>query len=199
LSICLRAQELNVTGFGGYTLQQKMNFSTATVYVRSNAHYGLSVEAVSSSGVGLELLYQRQQTQAPVYDKSTPEVLLTSKNDLTLSYYMLNPVVYIKTSSSIKPYLAAGIGIASLDMDAANVSGSRTISETQTKFTWDAKIGARFLLSPVVSLKVQAHFYAIANVNGQGIYYTETSNTQLDQFGFTGGICYIFFKPKPKL
>jgi opacity protein-like surface antigen len=195
----LRAQELYITGLGGYTFQNTINLNDVVIHVRNSAHYGVSLEGVSEQGVGLEFLYQRQQTHAPVYSKSSPEELLTSKDDVTVSYFMLNPVIYIKASPTIKPYLGLGIGVGLLDTDAATASGNKAYSSSQTKFTWDAKAGVRFSLSQVFSVKVQTQVYGVSNVNGQGLYYAEASSFWLYQFGFSAGVCYRFFKSKPKL
>jgi opacity protein-like surface antigen len=193
-----RGQELIVTGFGGYTFQNKIAFSTVDCYIRNSAHYGISLEGINQEGIGLELLYQRQETHAPVYTKS-PSELLTSKDNLTISYFMLNSNFYFHPKPTLSPYLGFGVGICLLNTDAAAVSNNITYSTSQTKFTWDAKLGVKLNMSPKAAIKLQSQFYAIANVNGSGIYSAEATTAWAFQFGFTAGFCYQLCKAKPKL
>jgi opacity protein-like surface antigen len=199
LAFGAHGQALYVTGFGGYTFQNKIEFSTIDCYVRNSAHYGISLEGINQEGIGLELLYQRQETHAPVYTKASPAVQLTSKDNLTISYIMLNTIFYMHANPTLSPYLGLGIGVSLLNTDAASASNNLSYSHSQSKFTWDAKLGVRLNMSEKAAIKLQSQFYAIANVNGSGIYSAEATTAWAFQFGFTAGFCYRLCKAKPKL
>jgi len=205
LSVCISllahlstAQTISFTGFGGYTFQDKVSFSNAYGYIRESGHWGLSVEGINREGHGVELLFQHQSTRAPLYDYNSTIALNPEKNDLNISYLVLNGVGYLKNNSMIWPYGGLGFGAAFI-----NASGKDLIDEpydrSQTKFTWDIKAGIKIKTHSVVGIKIQAQLFSIVQASGGGFYtgsggsggYVSSFST-IYQFGLTGGLTFDF-------
>ena len=60
------SQHLSVNAYGGYTFDDKINFSNAHAFIKGGGMWGASIEGVNAQGSGLELLYQYQSTSVPV-------------------------------------------------------------------------------------------------------------------------------------
>ncbi len=189
-------QMLSFTGLGGYTFQDKVSYSNAYGYVNAGGHWGASVEGISKTGQGIELLYQQQPTHTPMYYYNSPTKINENSDQTTISYFMLNGVDYL-LKSRIQPYGGVGIGVALIDTKSYG---------SATKFSWDAKLGVRLKASSRISVKVQAQLYAILQAEG-GDFYTGSggsgvavnSTSSIYQFGFSGGICLNFEKKGPPM
>jgi hypothetical protein len=188
------AQTLSVTGYGGYTFQDKVSFSNAYGYVTDGGHWGVSAEGISRSGNGAEILYQQQNTRTPMYYYNSPgEQINKDADQATVSYIMLNGIRYLPRQK-IQPYGGLGLGIAILS--------SKSYS-SQTKFAWDAKIGAKLKASSRLGIKLQAQLYSIVQAAGGDFYagtggsgFSANSYSSIYQFGFSGGICLDFEKKR---
>ncbi len=185
-------QSVALTGYGGYTFQDKMTFGNAYGYLQESGHWGVSVEGINGQGRGIELLFQQQLTHAPLYYFAFPNVQINPGTDQsTVSYLMLNGVNHFM-EGSVQPYAGLGLGAAFIN----NKSYS-----SETRFAWDAKLGVNFKISPVVGIKVQAQLFSIVQASGGAFYVSQngsvvtvTSYSSIYQFGFSGGLCFDFAK-----
>lgn len=181
------AQEIGITGFGGYTFQDRLDFGNAYGYLKSGGHWGLSVEGIGRSGVGLELLYQQQNTKLPAYSNNG-DALNQGKEGAAVSYIMLNGLGYVKVNKMIRPYGGIGMGVAVLK---AKSSGN-----SETKMALDAKLGVKIKAAKNISFKVQTQLFYIVKAEGDGFIagagtgYVFNSHPDIFQFGLTGGICF---------
>lgn len=194
ISLLTSAQILSLTGFGGYTFRDKINFGNAYGYLNAAGHWGLSVEGIKPSGHAIELLFQQQRTHTPLYYYALPNNQInTNADQTTISYLMLNGVRYLMMPS-VQPYFGLGLGAAFID----NKSYS-----SETKFAWDAKLGVKFKASPMIGIKLQAQLFSVIQAAGGGFYYGTggsavviSSYSSIYQFGFSGGICLDFDKTR---
>ena len=187
----VKAQTISLTGFGGYTFQDKANFGNSNAYIQANGHWGLSVEGIYRTR-GLELLYQQQNTHVPVYFNATPNVQVNEgKDKLGISYILLNGLQYAEfPNSPLHPYGGLGAGLAIVSPQ----NGS-----SETAFAWDLKLGLKIKTKSVVGFKIQAQLASIVQAGAAGFYvgsggggFTFGGYSSIYQFGFTGGICFDF-------
>ena len=84
----LKAQHISLNAYGGYTFDDKSDFTNAYAHINGGFMWGLSVEGISESGGALELLYQHQQTDIPVH-ASAGDALLNLNNQAANISYLL--------------------------------------------------------------------------------------------------------------
>jgi opacity protein-like surface antigen len=187
VSIAGFSQHLSFNAFGGYTFRDRVDFSNAYAYVNAGGMWGVSVEGVGQHGAGLELLYQYQSTDIPVY-KYPSGIELSKNSSSVISYLLLNFEQYMLNNPKIQPYGGLGLG-------AAFYKGSDpTNSSSATKFAWDLKAGVKFKFSDAVGVKIGAQLLSSAQASGTYFYYgyAYTAYTSILQFGFTGGLVFDF-------
>src|SRR5688572_1599364 len=102
------AQSIALNVFGGYTFQDKVNFSAGYGIIEDGAHWGGSLEVAVKEYASAELLYQRMDTRALVYGSQT-----TAEGGLAINYIMLGGVKYVNPGGPLEPYggLAGGVAI----------------------------------------------------------------------------------------
>ena len=186
----LKAQYISVSAFGGYTFQDKLNFSDAYALIHAGGIWGVSAEGISHHGEALEVLYQYQSTSIPVYKYGVggnSDLLNPNDNTGVISYLLINGNKYFPVSPAIEPYFGIGAGIAFISADAGS-SGSN--------FAWDLKTGLKIHTSnKKVSFKIGAQLLSSLHQSGTyyyGPYYVYSAYTSALQFSFTGGITFDF-------
>lgn len=195
LTMASQAQVLSITGFGGYTFQDRVSFGNAYGYINAGGHWGVSMEGISPEGHGIELYFQQQRTHAPIYTYNAGVKLNPEKDNLTLSYIMLNGVMYHQISPTVQPYGGIGIGVGIIASDGKDISNN-PYSQTQTRFAWNTKMGVKIKTGSVVGIKLQAQLFSIIQASGGGFYVGSGSGAYVNsyssiwQFGFTGGLCF---------
>jgi hypothetical protein len=170
--------------FGGYTFQDKVNFSSGYGIVQDAAHWGGSVEIAVKDYMFAEILYQRQDTRAELYGPSG-----YGEGRLGLNYIMIGAVKYTIAGGPISPYggLAGGIGIFE----------GKDLSRNSTKFAFGLKAGVLFNVSDAIGIRVQGQMLTPVQGAGGGFYFGTggtgaaiSTYSSIYQFGVTGGIQY---------
>jgi opacity protein-like surface antigen len=141
-------------------------------------------------------------THGPLYDYNTNIALNGSKNDLNISYIMLNGVGYMKNNPMIWPYGGIGLGAAVINASGKDVLND-SYDRSETKFAWGIKGGVKIKTHSIVGIKLQAQLFSIVQASGGGFYtgtggsggYVSSFST-IYQFGFTGGISFDFERKK---
>lgn len=181
---------MSLTIFGGYTFQDRVDFSNAYGYVRANAHYGGSLEFFFNRMRALELVYQRMDTKAPAYSGYTGLQLNPESDKAALNYIMIGGVNYIPVSPIVKPYGGLDLGVCVL---------TNKEDYTATKFAVGGKIGVKIQAAQHVGIKLQAQLLSVVQGVGGGFYvgtggatYGVSTYSTLLQFGFTGGLAFDF-------
>jgi opacity protein-like surface antigen len=177
------SQHLSVNLYGGYTFRDKINFGNAYAYINAGGIYGASIEGVNAQGSGLEIQYQYQRTEVPLYLYPSNVQQNKSNPNGTISYILLNFEQYLMNNPKIQPYGALGLG-------AAFYTGS----SSSTKFAWDLKAGVKIKASDAVGVKIGAQLIGSAQATGTAWYYgyPYTTYSTILQFGFTGGLVFDF-------
>lgn len=183
------SQHLSVNLYGGYTFRDKINFGNYYAYINAGGIYGASVEGVNAQGTGVELLYQYQRTNIPLYSYTNPPIQQNSNTTATISYLLLNFEQYLMNNPKIQPYGGIGLGAAFY-----------TASSSSTKFAWDLKAGVKIKASNSVGIKIGAQLFGSAQATGSAFYspgfgyppYAYTTYATILQFGFTGGLVFDF-------
>ena len=188
----LQAQHISLNAYGGYTFQDKLSFSNSYALIHGGFMWGVSVEGVNAGGSGLELLYQYQTTDIPVYKySSSGDIPLTnSSNTSTISYLLLNGIHYLQNNPKVEPYFGLGLGAAFVKTQES--------SSSSTKFAWDVKTGVKIMASKSVGFKLGAQLISSLQQTGvsyyyvYGVPYAYESYSNIWQFGFTGGLVFNF-------
>lgn len=177
--------QLSLTGFGGYTFDDRFDLGGITGRIEGAGHWGVALEYATGAFTGIELLYQRMDTQVPFTWIGIEE----RRTNLALNYLLLGSTRYLPVSDAIWPYGGGSIGLA---ISSAN-------DETSTKFAWMVKLGAMFMPKSKVSIKAQAQLSSIVQGLGGGLYFgTGGSGVNINtfstiyQFGLTGGLVVHF-------
>jgi opacity protein-like surface antigen len=182
------SQHLSLNLYGGYDFRDKINFGNAYAYINGGGIYGASLEGVNAQGTGVELLYQYQRTNIPLYAYPGNNQL-NSNTTATISTILLNFEQYMTNNPSIQPYGGIGLGAAFI-----------TASSNSTKFAWDLKAGIKIKASSSVGVKIGAQLFGAAQATGTAFYspgfgypaYAYTTYATILQFGFTGGLVFDF-------
>jgi hypothetical protein len=191
VAACGYSQHLSVNAYGGYTFQDKIEFGNAYAYINAGGIWGVSVEGIGRHGSGLELLYQYQSTDIPVYKYPSGVQLNAGQTRTIISYLLLNFEQYWLPYSNVQPYGAVGLG-------AGFYSGDQATSST--KFAWDIKGGVKIKAGRTVGVKIGAQLLAADQATGTAFYYPGygyppyafTTYATILQFSFTGGLVFDF-------
>jgi hypothetical protein len=177
------SQHLSLNLYGGYTFRDKINFGNAYAYINGGGMFGASLEGVNAQGTGLELQYQYQRTNVPLYLWPSNDLQNGNNTTGTISYLLLNFEQYYMNNPKIQPYGGLGLGAAFF-----------TGSSSSTKFAWDIKAGVKFKASDAVGIKIGAQLLGSAQATGTAWYYgyPYTTYATILQFGFTGGLVFDF-------
>jgi opacity protein-like surface antigen len=182
------SQHLSLNLYGGYTFRDRINFGNAYAFINAGGIFGGSLEGVNAQGTGVELQYQYQRTNIPLY--SYPQnVQLNTNTTATISYLLLNFEQYLMNNPKIQPYGGIGLGAAFV-----------TASSNSTKFAWDLKAGVKIKAGNSVGVKIGAQLLGSAQATGTAFYspgfgyppYAYTTYATVLQFGFTGGLVFDF-------
>jgi opacity protein-like surface antigen len=187
------SQHLSINAFGGYTFRDKINFGNAYAYINGGGFWGASVEGVNQQGTGVELLYQYQKTNVPIYTYPGNVQQNPGQDGAVVSYLLLNFEQYLMNNPSIQPYAGIGLG-------AAFYKGDFPGSSSETKFAWDLKAGIKFKASSSVGIKIGAQLLGSAQATGTAFYspgfgyppYAYTTYSTILQFSFLGGLVFDF-------
>ena len=164
--------------------------------IEDGFQYGGGIEVEMKNDTYLEILYLREDTNAPtqyynggLYDKY-------ANFDIALNYIMLGGNKYFgKPGSSVQGFggFMAGVGIVNVDSATPSVN----FSESATKFAWGIKAGAVIWATDVIGIKLQGQMLSIAQSVGGGVYFGTggagagvSSYSSLYQFTLGGGLVF---------
>jgi hypothetical protein len=192
-SSLLVAQNVRLNGYAGYVFDDKVSeFVTPNNYfegeVKGGFLWGIGLEYLFDENTGLELLYMRQDTKAPIAYWDNGEQ--SREFDLAVNWIMLGGVQYLTENPKIHPYMGGMLGVALLDL-----SNSITGSKNSTKFAWGIRGGAVFWANEKLGIKLQANLMSAVQGVGGSFYFGTggsgvgiSSYSSLLQFGLGGGL-----------
>lgn len=197
-------QHFEISVYGNYVFNDHVNaYQSNTSYydgqVKGGFLWGAGLEYRFVKKYGLELMYMRMKTNAPIefYDV-VPKFV---NYNLTVNYIMLAGMRTIAVrNEKVEPYfgLLGGACIADL------YNPDKGSSSTKTKFALGARGGAIFWVSKQIGLKVQAQYISIPQSIGGGFYFGTggtgtalTTYSTMNQFALGGGVTFKIGKAKP--
>ena len=168
VSLAAFSQKVRLNAYGAYVFDDKFDtYYSSNVYlngkIKGGFQWGAGLEYEVRPDYGVELIYFRQDTQAPIYLSSSSSRDQTI--ELGLNYIMLGGVRYLSTvgDGKIEPYGGLMLGMVIYE----NKEPQGTQESSATKFSWGARLGTNiwFSDSKTIGLKLQA--YLLSGVQGK--------------------------------
>ena len=197
LPLAIFAQGLNLNGYAAYVFDDKFDtYYSSNAYVEGKIQgglmWGVGLEYKLQEDYGIELLYLRQDTQAPIYFYGLG--VNNKVIDLAVNYVMVGGVRYITVlSDKVEPYGGLMLGMAIYD----NKSPDPGDPTSATKFAWGARLGTNIWFSERAGLKLQAYLVSAVQGAGGGFYFGTggagagvSTYSTLYQFGLGGGLVF---------
>ena len=156
--------------------------------------YGAGIEFEVHPGSSIELLYLREDTNAPTQYYNGGLFDKYADFDLGINYILLGGNhSFRKPGSKVEGFggLMAGMAIVDIKNPQTNYSDSAT------KFAWGLKGGAIIWASNKVGIKLQAQLLSITQSLGGGVYFGTggasagvSSYSSIYQFSLGGGLVF---------
>ncbi|ULQ55565.1 acyloxyacyl hydrolase [Flavihumibacter rivuli] len=200
----VQAQEFRLNAYAGYVFDDRVDsyYSNTSYFdgtINGGLLWGAGLEYKPSKYQGIELLYMRQDTDAPTtyYDNGISPGVKSKTFDFSANWIMLGTTRYMVNNPKIEPYFGGGLGVGIMNVSNPT-SGS---SESSTKFAWHIKGGLNFWASEKVGIKLQANLMSAVQAVGGGLYFGTggggagvSSYSSMLQFGLGGGLVFRFPK-----
>lgn len=193
------AQSTRVNVYTSYVFDDAVDsyFDNSNYYrgkIKGGLQWGAGIEYKMHPMQGIELLYLRQDTKAPMeYYQSG---IKFTEFDLTASYLMLASNRYFSKPGSRVEGFGGGM-IGATFMNLTNPANGN--SGTKTKFAWGIRGGANIWASPVIGIKLQAQLLSAVQSVGGGFYFGTgglgtglATYSSVYQFSLGGGLVFNF-------
>jgi len=192
----VQAQGVRLNGYSAYVFDDKFDtYYSSTDYangkIRGGYQWGVGLEVTPREDMGVELLYYRQDTEAPVnfyYNLDQSKTV-----QLGVNYIMLAGNRYLKPGEKVEPYGGFMLGMAIF----SNKNPSPGGEDSATKFAWGIRLGTNIWASEKVGLKIQAQLLSAVQGMGGGLYFGTggagagvSTYSSLLQFGLGGGLTF---------
>lgn len=189
-----QAQGLRLNGYINYTFDDKFETSySSTSYfngtIKGGMQWGAGLEYLVHPEYGIELVYYRQDTKAPInyYDL----VARSKELDIAINYIMLGGMRYMAPNPKVEGYGGLMLGMAIYE----NKEPQSGEPDGATKFAWGVRLGANIWATEKVGLKLQAHLLSAVQAVGGSFYFGTggagagvSSYSSLLQFSLGGGL-----------
>jgi hypothetical protein len=187
--------------YGAYAFDDKVDsYYDANDYYNGTIEggflWGAGLEYMVKPVYGIELAYQRLNTNAPMTYKrpGTPGVQ-AANFDMGVNYITLGGNRYFPTAGRVaEPFFGAMLGVAVYSVDDPKDAVGKG---TKTKFAWGLKGGSNIYLTPNIGLKLQAQLMSATQAVGGGLYFGTgglgaglSSFSSIMQFSLGGGLVY---------
>lgn len=197
LTVSAQLEGIRLNGYSAYVFDNSFDtYYTSNQYLRGKIkggfQWGVGMEFLPTEDYGIELVYYRQDTEAPVsYDYGIG--VADREVDLGVNYIMLGGVRYLNTSGGkLQPY--GGLLLGAVIFSNKNPQGDEESS--YVKFGWGARLGVNIWATEKVGIKLQAQLLSAVQGFGGGLYLGTggagagvSSYSTLVQFGLGGGLC----------
>lgn len=166
--------------------------------INGGYQWGIGFEYILQNSVGLELMYNRQNTTFPITYSSATDT--TRSYDVDVNYILFGSNKYFPIANKmIKPFGGAAIGLAILNNQNPLPGGE----SSSTKFAWSARLGSDFMFSPSVGIRIQGQVQSAVQDVGGGLYLGTggvstgvNTESSMYQFGLGGSLIIQFGAPK---
>lgn len=191
------SQGVRVNAYGGYVFDDNVDsyYDPSNYYegkIKGGFQWGAGIEFMLQKNLGLEILYLRSDTKAPMnyYQNG----LKYTEFDLGINYIMLGGTRYFQKPGS----KLEGFGGLMVGLDAMNLTNPKNgNSSNLTKFAWGIRGGANIWATPNVGIKLQASLISAVQSVGGGFYFGTggsgaglSSYSSIYQWGLGGGLVF---------
>jgi len=196
--------DIRLKGYAGYVFDNSFDtYYSSNQYLRGKIkggfQWGAGLEVLPREDFGVELVYYRQDTHAPIsYEYGNG--LAERDVDVAINYIMAGGLRYVKASNG-KLEGFGGILLGAVLFDNKNPVG--TEESSYLKFGWGARLGANVWVTEKVALMLQAQLLSAVQGFGGGLYLGTggagagvSTYSTLYQFGLGGGLCVKLGEPK---
>lgn len=189
----LKAQNVEITPFGGYVFPGTMQAEGGDVRFLGNAQYGGMISIGVSRVMDIDLIYNRIDTKAEINIYNWNTSYSYDQVPLSINYMMVGFTKNFRVNPVVSPFIGMSLGATLFypkEQDNSNYQDAWF-------FAAGLNGGAKIYFSKRVGLRLQAQmlvpvqgagFYMFAGYGGSGggvsVYST------LVQFGFTGGLIF---------
>lgn len=189
LSVRGYSQKAELALFTGYTFNEKMDVVGGTLLLKGGHTYGTLFSYIPSTHYTLDFTFSRQDASADINTIETHRSL-----DLSVNYLLAGISRMQSFGKNEKTTWFAGptIGVALFDPE-------ENAYHTKTKFSLGLKTGIKQQVGKYWGLRFQANLHMpIVDEGGniitgpEGVDIGFSTTNAITQFGFTGGIYYIF-------
>jgi hypothetical protein len=187
-------QNIRLNGYAFYVFDDQVDsyYSTTSYFnttIRGGLVWGAGLEYMIQGANGVELLYLRQDTEAPTTYYQAGEV--KRDLDVAINWIMLSFNRYQKfDNEKIEGY--GGLGLGAAIFDVTHPDGR---SDNATKFGWALKLGVNIFASEKFGIKLQTGLQSAVQSVGGSIYFGTggagagaSSYSSMLQFVLGGGI-----------
>jgi hypothetical protein len=202
MTVSAQLHEIRLNGYAAYVFDNSFDtYYTSNEYmlgeIKGGFQWGAGLEFLPNEDYGIELLYYRQDTSAPIsfaYDtgEGYREV------DLAVNYIMVGGARYMNTGGKLQPY--GGLLLGAVIFNNKSPQGNEESS--YVKFGWGARLGLNIWATEKVGLKIQAHLLSAVQGFGGGLSFGTSgagagvsTYSTLMQFGIGGGFCFKVGEP----
>ena len=197
LTVSAQRYGIRLNGYSAYVFDNSFDtYYSGSEYlegkVKGGFQWGAGIEFLPNEQYGVELVYYRQDTKAPIrynygFGVSEREI------DVGINYIMVGGVRYMTTAGGkLQPYGGLLLGAAIF----SNKDPQGDEEDSYSKFAWGARLGVNIWITDQVGLKLQAQFLSAVQGFGGGLYLGTggagagvSSYSTLLQFGLGGGLC----------
>jgi hypothetical protein len=209
LAMSAGAQNLRLNLYGQYAFDDAIDsyYSSTSYYsgtIKGGLLWGGGLEYLVKPEYGIEVSYQRLDTEAPTYFwnyRANPPKEDYANFDLAAQYIMIGGFRYMKNNPKIEPYFGMQMGV--VIANATRTQGATEVTQTEgssTKFGWGLRGGVNIFPGGANSragLKLQAGLLSATQATGGGLYFgtggagagISTYSTIL-QFTLGGGLTF---------
>jgi hypothetical protein len=194
------AQNIRLNGYASYVFDDRVDsyYSNNAYFegqINGSFRWGAGVEFMIKEDYGIELLYLRQDTKAPItYLNSGLIRPQFAEFETDLNWIMLGGARYFRNPGGrVEGFAGGSLGVAIIN--ASNPINDK--SESATKFAWGFKGGAIIWATDAVGIKLQADLYSAVQAIGGGFYVGTggvgaglNSYSSLLQFSLGGGLTF---------
>lgn len=197
-------QGIRLNGYSAYVFDNSFDtYYTSNEYMRGKIkggfQWGAGLEFLPSEDYGIELVYYRQDTKAPItYNYSNGQG--DREVDLGINYIMAGGVRYLNSArGKLQPY--GGLLLGAVIFSNKNPQGNE--EESYVKFGWGARLGINIWATEKVGLKLQTQLLSAVQGFGGGLSFGTggagagvSTYSTLMQFGLGGGLCVKIDSPQ---
>ncbi len=192
LSFSFGQTSIEFIPMGGYTFADKLDFNQSYGRISDGINEGASFQFNFSRRFGLELMYDRMDAPAKMWDYGTPiNSAPFYQTQAGLNYIMVGPVSRIQVPGSpVHLFFGALIGASIYTPGPADFSSNAA-------FAWGLQTGTDIYFSPRLGLRISARLLsAEAPGSGSGFYFGSFgeshsgfyTNPTVYQFGLNAGL-----------